>query len=95
MSAPEIAIDVVYALPERQVVRQVLLPEGSTVGDAIRASGLAQEFPEIDLRFVGIFGSRVRVDAELRDGERVELYRPLRVDPKEVRRSRAAGPRKG
>jgi putative ubiquitin-RnfH superfamily antitoxin RatB of RatAB toxin-antitoxin module len=86
-----IGIEVVYALPERQVLKRVSLPEGSTVGDAIEASGLGREFPEIDLVLVGIFGKRVRVDARLRDGERVELYRALQADPKEVRRRRAAG----
>jgi len=89
MSATRIGVEVVYALPERQVLRRMLLPEGSTVGDAVEASGLAREFPEIDARLAGIFGKRVRPDARLRDGERVELYRPLRADPKEVRRQRA------
>jgi hypothetical protein len=90
MSAAGIGIEVVYALPGRQVVRRIELPEGSTVGDAIEASGLGREFPEIDPGLVGIFGKRVRADARLRDGERVELYRPLQADPKEVRRRRAA-----
>jgi uncharacterized protein len=91
MSATMIRVEVVYALSERQVSRRISLPEGSTVGDAIEASGLGREFPEIDPALVGIFGKRVRVDARLRDGERVELYRPLQADPKEVRRRRAAG----
>ena len=90
MSAARIGIEVVYALPGRQVVRRIELPGGSTVGDAIEASGLGREFPEIDPGLVGIFGKPVRIDARLRDGERVELYRPLQADPKEVRRRRAA-----
>jgi uncharacterized protein len=90
MSATTIGIEVVYGLPERQVLRRVSLPEGSSVGDAIEASGLARDFPEIDPKLAGIFGKRVRTDAKLHDGERVELYRPLRADPKEVRRRRAA-----
>lgn len=83
-------IEVVYALPERQVLRRVSLPEGSTVEDAVRASGFAGEFPEIDPKRVGIFGKSVSEGTILRDRDRVELYRPLKADPKEVRRARAA-----
>ena len=84
-----LSIEVVYALPGRQVLRRVALPEGSTVEDAIRASGLPGEFPEIDPAHVGIHGKPVSLDATLRDRDRVELYRPLRADPKDVRRARA------
>jgi putative ubiquitin-RnfH superfamily antitoxin RatB of RatAB toxin-antitoxin module len=90
MSSSKIAIEVAYALPERQMLRRILLPDGSTVEDAIRASGLCAEFPEIDPTLVGIHGKPVPVTAILRDRERVEIYRPLRADPKEVRRMRAA-----
>jgi putative ubiquitin-RnfH superfamily antitoxin RatB of RatAB toxin-antitoxin module len=90
LSASKIAIEVAYALPERQVLRRILLPDGSTVEDAIRVSGLCAEFPEIDPTRVGIHGKPVPVTAVLRDQERVEIYRPLRADPKEVRRARAA-----
>lgn len=83
-------IEVVYALPERQMLRRVSLPEGSTVQDAVRASGLAAEFPEIDPIRVGIYGKAVLINTMLRDGDRVELYRPLEADPKEVRRARGA-----
>ena len=86
----ELSIEVVYALPGRQVLRRVALPEGSTVGDAIRASGLLGEFSEIDPARVGIYGKPVSPETTLRDRDRVELYRPLRADPKEVRRTRAA-----
>ncbi len=86
----ELAIEVVYALPGRQVLRRVALPEGSSVEDAIRASGLLEEFREIDLKRVGIHGKPVALVTTLRDRDRVELYRPLRADPKEVRRTRAA-----
>jgi putative ubiquitin-RnfH superfamily antitoxin RatB of RatAB toxin-antitoxin module len=85
-----IRIQVVYALPERQVLRRVSLPEGSSVEGAVRASGLAAEFPEIDSNRLGIYGKAVSKDTILRDGDRVELYRPLRADPKDVRRARAA-----
>ncbi len=83
-------IEVVYALPERQVLRRVSLPGGSTVADAIRASGLREEFPEIDPSCAGIYGKLVGRDAKLSDRDRVEIYRPLRADPKEIRRARAA-----
>ena len=82
-------VEVVYALPERQVLRRVSLREGSTVGDALRESGLLGEFPEIDSLRTGIFGRPVEADAPLRDRDRVEIYRPLRTDPKAARRARA------
>ena len=90
MSAPRIVIEVVYALPRRQILRRIVLPEGSTVADALRASGLAEEFPEIDPTRVGIHGKPAQADAVLRDRDRVEIYRPLRADPKQARRTRAA-----
>lgn len=89
MTVTTIVVDVVYALPERQMSRRVLLPEGSTVRDAVRASGLAAEFPDIDPTRVGVFGKRVQPASRLRDRDRVEIYRPLRADPKELRRRRA------
>jgi len=90
VSPPKIVVEIVYALPDRQVLRRISLPDGSTVEDAIRVSGLRAEFPEIDPTRVGIHGKRVPVTAILRDRERVEIYRPLRADPKDVRRRRAA-----
>ncbi len=67
------------------------LPAGSTVQQAIDASGLRQKYPEIDLakNKVGVFGKLTRPDAPLRDRDRVEIYRPLIADPKEVRKKRA------
>ena len=90
MSATKLLIEVVYALPRRQILRRVVLPAGSTLADALRASGLAEEFPEIDATRVGIHGKPAPADAALRDRERVEIYRPLRADPKQARRTRAA-----
>jgi len=86
----ELSIEVVYALPGRQVLRRVALPGGSTVEDAIRASGLLEEFPEIGPNPVGVHGKLAGRDTLLRDRDRVEIYRPLRADPKEIRRARAA-----
>jgi hypothetical protein len=84
-------IEVVYALAHRQELIPLRLAEGSTVAQAIEASGLLQEHPEIDLARskVGIYGKLVKLDAPLRDGDRVEIYRPLIADPKEVRKKRA------
>jgi len=89
MSASTIAVDVVLARPQRQTVRRVRLPAGSTVADALAASGLAEEFRKLDSG-VGIYGKAVPPNAILRDGDRVEIYRPLEVDPKDLRRMRAA-----
>lgn len=68
------------------------LPAGATAIDAIRASGLLERFGEIDLstQTVGVWGRSCTLEAALRDGDRVEIYRPLSVDPKEARRRRAA-----
>ena len=87
----EIHIDVVYANPVRQVVRTLILPAGSNIEAAIRASGLLEEFPEIDLGVnrTGVFGELASLDQCLQGGERVEIYRPLLVDPKAARRLRA------
>jgi len=91
-SAEALQVEVVYALPQRQVVRVLSLPAGSRVVDAIRASRLVEEFPEIDSATcaLGIFGERVDPDTALRTGDRVEIYRPLQADPRETRRRRAA-----
>jgi len=87
-----IEIEVAYALPQRQDVVSVRLPGSATVGQAIEASGLLQRHAEIDLtkNKVGVFGKLVKLDAPLHDRDRVEIYRPLIADPKEVRKQRAA-----
>lgn len=64
------------------------LPPGATVADALDASGLARRYPGVEQLPVGIWGSFCERDAALRDRDRVELYRPLKVDPKEARRLR-------
>ena len=86
-----IRIQVCYALRERQALIDLTLPEGSTVEQAIAASGIREKYPEIDLATnkVGIFGKLTKMDAKLRDRDRIEIYRPLIADPKEVRRKRA------
>jgi len=89
--ADEIQVEVAYALPERQVLLPLKLPAGATVEEAIQRSGLLERFPEIDLAQtkVGIFSKLTKLDAVLRDKDRIEIYRPLIADPKEVRRKRA------
>jgi len=88
----EITVEVCYARADVQAVAAVKVAAGSTVVEAVRRSGLLQRFPEIDLKanIVGVFGKKVTLDRRLSDGERVEIYRPLNADPKEVRRKRAA-----
>ena len=89
----EATIEIVYALPERQrVVRLVLPASGLTAAAAVEQSGLLDEFPELRERplVLGIFGTVCVPEHALRDRDRVEIYRPLRVDPREQRRERAA-----
>ena len=87
-----ITVEVVYATPERQEIASISLPEGSTVEQAIAASGLLARHPEIDLtkNKLGIYAKLAKIDTPLRDRDRVEIYRPLIADPKEVRKQRAA-----
>lgn len=91
MNGGTIRVEVVYALPDAQALLSVVLNEGATVEDAIRASGVLDAHPEINLSAnkVGIFSKLVRLDEKVRDRDRVEIYRPLIADPKEVRRKRA------
>ncbi len=90
--ADSIHIEVTYAKAERQNLIHLKLPEGSTIQQAIEASGLLQRYPDIDLTKakVGIYGKLSRLDTQLRERDRVEIYRPLIADPKEVRKQRAA-----
>jgi len=88
VSAGKIAVEVALARPGLQTLRRLELPEGSTVADALAASGL-----DAAPGRVGIYGTVVPAGTVLRDGDRVEIYRPLLADPKETRRLRAAGKR--
>jgi uncharacterized protein len=86
-----VIVTVVYASPERQHVLQTVVAPGTTVGQAIMASGLLELEPalrEAELR-AGVWNHRAALDAMVRDGERIEVYRPLTLDPKEARRIRA------
>lgn len=86
------AVEVVYALPDGFFSRRVSLPECSSVRAAIEASGVLSTYPEIKLDrvSVGIFARRVSLDRVVTHGERVEIYRPLQVDPNTARQRRAA-----
>lgn len=86
-----IAVEVAFATPARQVLVRIEVPEGCTLEGAINRSGIREEFPDmvIDPSAVGIFGRKMPMGQELREGDRVEIYRPLIADPKEARRRRA------
>ena len=90
--AEQISVEVIYALPAKQEILCVKLPQGATVRQAIESSGVLQKYPEIDLakNKLGIFAKLTKPDSVLRDRDRVEIYRPLIADPKEVRKQRAA-----
>ncbi|MFT4171127.1 MAG: RnfH family protein [Rhodocyclaceae bacterium] len=88
-----IPVQVCYALPDRQDLVSLSLPQGCTARQAIEASGLLQKHPDIDVdgdNKIGVFGKLVTLTTPLRAHDRVEIYRPLVADPKEVRRRRAA-----
>lgn len=87
----QVDIEVIYALPGEQILLKRSVPAGTTVADAIKASGVLDKHPEIDLdrNKLGIFGKLTKADAVVRDHDRIEIYRPLIADPKEVRRKRA------
>jgi putative ubiquitin-RnfH superfamily antitoxin RatB of RatAB toxin-antitoxin module len=91
-AASTINVEVVYAEPDRQLIISVNVDAGTTVGGAIVQSGVMMEFPELDVESskVGIFGKATAMETKLQEGDRVEIYRPLIADPKEVRRKKAA-----
>ena len=86
-----IKVEVLYALPHEQTLLSVEVAQGTTLAEAVKISGMLEKYPEIDLASnkVGIFGKLSKPDAVLREKDRVEIYRPLIADPKEVRRKRA------
>jgi len=88
----KISVEVVYALPERQRLLALTLEQGATAAEAVRLArrqGLLPEAAEHDFA-LGIWGERVALDRRLEDGDRVEILRPLRIDPREARRELAA-----
>ena len=91
-----LSIDVCYALPDQQTLISLQLPQGATLEQAIGASGMLKRHPEIDLtkQKVGVFGKLKPRDTVLADHDRVEIYRPLIVDPKAARQRRVDKSRK-
>ena len=87
------AVEVAFARPDRQEIIPVTVPEGTTAVEAVKLSGIVDIFPEVDPDSIdmGIFGKVIKKPAEhaLREGDRVELYRPLKIDPKQARLNRA------
>ena len=85
-------IEIAFATPAKQKIVECRVHPGTSVRDAVRHSGIDRYFPEIDLdnSDLGVFGKAVADDYELQDGDRIEIYRPLIADPKEIRRQRAA-----
>ena len=83
-------IEIVYGLPDKQVLKTMQVVEGTTIRQAALQSGLENEFPDLDLHSakLGIFGKIAKDDTVLRDKDRIEVYRPLLIDPKEARRQR-------
>ena len=86
-----ISVEVAYALPTVQTLVSLQLPLGATAMEAAQRSGIASRFDDVDLENVtlGVFGQIVAHGRVLRDGDRVEIYRPLTADPKAVRKARA------
>ena len=87
-----IEVEVAYALPEKQAIIELEVPEGTTALEAAQQSGITARFDDIDLdnAKLGIFGKVASPKQVLQAGDRVEIYRPLLADPKEVRKERAA-----
>lgn len=88
----ELRVEICYAEPDEQVLLSLKVPIGSTAFQAIELSNILVRFPEIDLSKnpVGIFSRKVSLSQILRDGDRVEIYRPLLIDPKEIRRQKSS-----
>ncbi len=92
MDNETITVEVAYALPNKQLIIPVQVPLQANIEEALQASGILAKFPEIDLSInkIGVFGKLSKLDAPLRHLDRIEIYRPLIADPKEVRKQRAA-----
>jgi putative ubiquitin-RnfH superfamily antitoxin RatB of RatAB toxin-antitoxin module len=91
-NADLIEVEVAYAKPEEQLIIKLDVAAGTTLQQAIEQSGILDRFPEIDPNQLkaGVFGKLKKLNQSLRDGDRVEIYRPLIADPKQVRKQRAA-----
>ena len=89
--AETFAVDVIYALPTQQKIITINVAPGTTFIEAVKQSNMVSFFPEIDIEKVklGVFSRQAKHDEELQQGHRIEIYRPLIADPKDVRRKRA------
>lgn len=87
-------IEVAYALPDEQFLFEQEVEEGCTIEQALKTSKLLEEFPDLNIDKVGIFGRLVPADTPLREGDRIEVYRPLKVDPRERRRQQVEDERR-
>ena len=96
-AAESFEVEVVYALPQEQRLIRVVVSAGTTLEQAVRQSGLLNEFPEIDLRqaSLGVFGRKAAASDAVKPCDRVEVYRVLKVDPKAIRRLRALARERG
>lgn len=88
----DVEVEVIYAQPLRHAAIRLKLAAGSTLQQAVEASGIIRKFPEIDLAKcgLGIYGKLARADTVLSARDRIEIYRPLLADPKDIRKQRAA-----
>ena len=86
-----ITVEVAYATPENQVIIKLDIKQGSTIAEVIEQSGLLNQFPQLDLNTmsVGVFSTLQTLNYSVQAGDRIEIYRPLANDPKEIRRQRA------
>lgn len=86
-------VEVAYARPDKQQILEVIVPEGTSALEAVRISGITGVFPEVepDSISMGVFGKVIKDPGShtLQEGDRVELYRPLKIDPKQARLNRA------
>lgn len=91
MGSNQISVEIAYALPAEQVILSLEVEAGATIAQAIKQSDILEKYPQIDLEKdkVGIFGKTQQLDTVLQAKDRVEIYRPITCDPKEVRRQRA------
>lgn len=92
MDPEKIHIEIAYGTPQQQMILELDINPGTSPREAVIESSIDQYFPEIDKQNcdIGIFGKAIRPDHEMENGDRIEIYRPLIADPKEVRKRRAA-----
>lgn len=95
-SRGNLSIEVAVAWPELQIVIPLQLPDGATLADALSAARLREQFPDLELHpdRLGVFGTKRKPADQLKDGDRVEIYRPLKMDPKQARRLAAEATKK-